>query len=81
MVVERAGAACTNMIRTALKAGVGCLPRRAANGGATSTAGRQTFSSLQEALVKVTFVDVEVNAPHDFSAGQIAQCGVRAVKL
>ncbi|CBJ30843.1 conserved unknown protein [Ectocarpus siliculosus] len=49
------------MLRTALQTGVGCLPRRAASGGAVSSAqaGRRALSSLQEALVKVTFVDAE----------------------
>lgn len=51
-----------DMLRTALKAGVGRLPRRAVNGGGASTAyaGRRAMSSLEEALVKVTFVDAEV---------------------
>lgn len=52
----------TDMLRTALQAGVSCLPRRAASGGAVSSAqaGRRALSSLQEALVKVTFIDAEV---------------------
>lgn len=53
------------MLRTALKAGIVRLPQRAANGGAAAEAGRRTFSSLQDALVKVTFVDADVRAHGD----------------
>lgn len=48
------------MLRTALKVGAGLTPRRVANGGAAAGGGRRVFSSLQEALVNVTFVDAEV---------------------
>lgn len=48
------------MLRTALKVGAGLAPRRVANGGAAAGGGRRVFSSLQEALVNVTFVDAEV---------------------
>eukprot|EP00904_Undaria_pinnatifida_P003737 jgi/Undpi1/13364/HiC_scaffold_8.g03023.m1 len=47
------------MLRTALKVGAGLTPRRVANGGAAAGGGRRVFSSLQEALVNVTFVDAE----------------------
>lgn len=49
-----------DMLRTALKVGAGLAPRRVASGGAAAGAGRRAFSSLQEALVNVTFVDAEV---------------------
>lgn len=53
-----------DMLRTAMQAGAGRLSRRAASGvGAPfAQAGRRTFSSLQEALVKVTFIDAEVRS-------------------
>lgn len=51
-----------DMLRTALKAGVGCIPRRAANGSVAASvqAGSRKLSSLQESVVKVTFIDAEV---------------------
>eukprot|EP00903_Cladosiphon_okamuranus_P015890 g14676.t1 len=49
------------MLRTALKTGVGCIPRRAVNGNAAASlqAGSRKLSSLQESVVKVTFIDAE----------------------
>lgn len=68
------------MLRTAFKAGVGCLPRQAASGGAAaSEAGRRTLSSLQEALVKVTFVDVEVSPAAMIVGGEDCRRFARAV--
>lgn len=49
-----------DMLRTALKVGAGLATRRVASSGAAAGAGRRAFSSLQEALVNVTFVDAEV---------------------
>ena len=54
------GTTFADMLRTALKVGAGLAPRRVASGGAAAGAGRRAFSSLQEALVKVTFIDAEV---------------------
>lgn len=54
------------MLKTALKAGVGCIQRRAVTGSvpASVQAGSRALSSLQESLVKVTFIDAEVLTIH-----------------
>lgn len=53
-----------DMLRTVMQAGAGCLSRRVVSGGVNSysQAGRRMLSSLQEALVKVTFIDPEVSS-------------------
>lgn len=69
------------MLRAAFTAGAGHRPWRAAKiGGADATA-RRMMSSLQEALVRVTFVDVEVRSRYILLFGRQSFVGCFASLL